>query len=199
MLETEETFVSASADSRSHKREPKGGRETKGGRANKGQGQDSRRQARLAAVQALYQVELGEMSADGVVTEFLQYRLEETIDGVQLGRIDRGLFGDLVKGVVAHRDDLVASLSGTLAEGWSFDRLERLLQIIMMCGLFELAHRPGTPARTAIHEYVDLAKAFFDDREPRMVNGVLDHLARALRPEEIGHRPGGDATKASDS
>jgi N utilization substance protein B len=174
MPQTEETVVSPSADTRP-----------------KGQGPDRRRQARLAAVQALYQVELGEMTADRVVTEFLQYRLDETIDGVQLGRIDRGLFADLVKGVVAHRAELIESLSGAIAEGWSFERLERLLQIIMMCGLFELAHRPATPARTAIHEYVDLAKAFFDDREPRMVNGVLDHLARTLRPEEIDGRPGG--------
>jgi N utilization substance protein B len=179
MLENEETSVNQSADGRTAGQGPNGGR---GVRA---QAPDRRRQARLAAVQALYQVELGETTADGVVTEFLNYRLDETIDGVQLGRIDRGLFGDLVKGVVAHRDDLVASLSGTLAEGWSFERLERLLRIIMMCGLFELAHRPATPARTAIHEYIDLAKAFFDDREPRMVNGVLDRLARSLRPEEM--------------
>jgi N utilization substance protein B len=186
MVAPEETYVSASADSRSQ------------GQGAKGPAPDRRRQARLAAVQALYQVELGEMTADRVVTEFLQYRLEETIDGVQLGRIDRGLFGDLVKGVVAHRQDLVDSLSGALAEGWSFERLERLLQIIMMCGLFELAHRPATPARTAIHEYVDLAKAFFDDREPRMVNGVLDHLARVLRPEELGERPAGGRREVGD-
>ncbi|WP_051432098.1 transcription antitermination factor NusB [Rhodovibrio salinarum] len=179
MPETEETYVTTRADTR-----------------YKGQGPDRRRQARLAAVQALYQVELGEMTADRVVTEFLQYRLDETIDGIQLGRIDRGLFGDIVKGVVAHRTDLIDSLSGALAEGWSFERLERLLRIIMMCGLFELAHRPATPARTAIHEYVDLAKAFFDDREPRMVNGVLDHLAQVLRPEEIAERPDGEGDRS---
>ncbi len=187
MLESKETDVSASADSRSERS------------GSKSHGPDRRRQARLAAVQALYQVELGEMTADRVVTEFLEHRLEETIDGVQLGQIDRGLFADIVKGVVAHRADLTQSLAGSLAEGWSFERLERLLRIIMMCGLFELAHRPATPARTAIYEYVDLAKAFFDDREPRMVNGVLDHLARALRPEEIGARPASGGAKARDA
>lgn len=187
MLETEERYVNASADSRSQRQ------------GSKDRGPDRRRQARLAAVQAIYQVELGEMTAERVVGEFLQYRLDETIDGVQLGRIDRGLFGDIVKGVAGHRADLIDSLSGALAEGWSYARLERLLQIIMMCGLFELAHRPATPARTAIHEYVDLAKAFFNDREPRMVNGVLDHLARTLRPDELGDRPSANRTEAGDA
>jgi N utilization substance protein B len=168
MLDTEEPAVTT----RAHSRQP-------------GRAPDERRQARLAAVQALYQVELGEIAADTVVHEFLQHRLEEVIDGVQLGRIDRGLFGDLVKGVTQHRADLAETAGSAIAEGWTLERLETLLRIILLCGTFELAHRPQTPARAAIHEYVDLAKAFFDDREPKMVNGVLDHLAQVLRPEEM--------------
>jgi N utilization substance protein B len=151
---------------------------------------DTRRQARLAAVQALYQVELGEASADSVVTEFLRYRLDEEIDGLQLGRIDRGLFGDLVKGVTARRQDLIETVGAGISPGWTVARLETLLRIIMMCGAFELAHRPSTPARAVIYEYVDLAKAFFEDREPGMVNAVLDHLAHTLRPDEMAQGAG---------
>jgi N utilization substance protein B len=157
---------------------------------------DTRRQARLAAVQALYQVELGQATADSVVTEFLQHRLDEEIDGLRLGRIDRGLFGDLVKGVTGRRDELVETVGAGISPGWSVQRLETLLRIIMMCGVFELAHRPSTPARAVIYEYVDLAKAFFEDREPGMVNGVLDHLAHTLRPEEMARDTGGEPRRA---
>jgi len=142
---------------------------------------DRRRQARLAAIQALYQVELGPASPRSVITEFLHYRLKEEIDGVRLGRIDRSLFGELVEQVPGQRRELQDMIAGALDADWPIDRLERLLRIIMECGVYELAERPSVPLDIVITEYVELARAFFDSREPAMVHGVLDHLGRILR------------------
>ena len=144
---------------------------------------DRRRQARLAAVQALYQVEVGEVSPRSVITEFLNHRLKEEIDGVRLGRIDRTLFGELVEQVPGQRRELQDMIAGALDEDWPIDRLERLLRIILECGVYELAERPSVPLNIVITEYVELARAFFDSREPAMVNAVLDRLGRVLRAE----------------
>lgn len=149
---------------------------------------DRRRQARLAAVQALYQVELGHLTPRSVVMEFLQHRLDEDNEGLRLGRIDRSLFGELVEGVSERRAELAAMIDGGLDAAWSFDRLETLLRIILVCGAYELAQRPAVPAQIVMDEYLDLAHAFFDDREPALVNGVLDRLARTLRPDEAEGR-----------
>jgi N utilization substance protein B len=144
---------------------------------------DRRRQARLAAVQALYQVEVGEVSPRSVITEFLNHRLKEEIDGVRLGRIDRSLFGELVEQVPGQRRELQDMIAGALEEDWPIDRLERLLRIILECGVYELAERPSVALNIVITEYVELARAFFDSREPAMVNAVLDRLGRVLRAE----------------
>ena len=158
-------------------------------RPDQGIHRDTRRQARLAGVQALYQVELGHATPDSVVMEFVEHRLDEEIDGLVIGKIDRTLFGELVKGVNGRRTDLTDMVAGALSTGWHVDRLETLLRIILLCGAYELSDRPAIPARAVIHEYVELAKAFFDDREPNLVNGVLDRLAHLLRPEELGANP----------
>lgn len=157
---------------------------------------DTRRQARLAAVQALYQVELGEATPESVVLEFLQHRLDEDNEGLVIGKVDRTLFGDLVKRVAGRREELSDMIAGALSEGWHVERLETLLRIILLCGAYELSDRPDVPARAVIHEYVELAKAFFDEREPNLVNGVLDRLAHVLRAEELGAEgpAGGDGT-----
>lgn len=153
--------------------------------STQGRSRDTRRQARLAAVQALYQVELGESTPESVVLEFLQYRLEEDFDGLVIGKVDRALFSDLVNSVAARRKDLTKLVQSTLSDGWHVERLETLLRIILLCGAFELSDRTDVPARSVIYEYVELAKAFFNDREPNLVNGVLDKLARTLRPDEL--------------
>jgi N utilization substance protein B len=144
---------------------------------------DRRRQARLAAVQALYQVDLGAANPRAVITEFLQHRLDEEIDGVRLGRIDRSLFGELVEQVSAQRGELEDMIAGALDEDWPLERLERLLRIILACGVYELAERPSVPLSIVITEYVELARAFFDSREPAFVNAVLDRLGKVLRDQ----------------
>jgi N utilization substance protein B len=154
---------------------------------------DRRRQARLAAVQALYQVEMGEAAPQSVILEFLRHRLDEEIDGVRLGRIDRSLFGELVKNVWADRANLADMVAAVLDEEWAVERLERLLRLILLCGVYELAERPRVPARAVINEYVDLARAFFDGKEPALVNGVLDRLAHTLRADELGPERGADS------
>ncbi len=155
-------------------------------RRTEGRLPDRRGQARLAAVQALYQVELGELSPRSVIHEFLEHRLDEEIDGLRLGRIDRKLFGELVEQVSRRRRELEDMIAAVLDEEWTVERLETVLRIILACGAYELAERPSVPARAIINEYVELARAFFSDREPNLVNGILDRLAHTLREEEFG-------------
>ncbi|MDH3595837.1 MAG: transcription antitermination factor NusB [Rhodospirillales bacterium] len=141
--------------------------------------------ARLGAVQALYQIELSGGSPELILQEFLEHRLDEAIDGLSLGRADRALLGDLVEGVAAESASLDDMLAAVLAEDWPVERLETLLRVILRAGAYELGYRPEIPARATITEYVNLAQAFFDGKEPGMANGVLDHLAHSLRPEEF--------------
>ncbi len=139
--------------------------------------------ARLAAVQALYQAELTAAPVEIVLAEFLALRLDEELDGVSLAAADRGLLELLVRGVGKERGELDDMLAAVLDEDWPVERLETLLQILLRVGALELTRRPEAPVRVVISEYVDLADAFFGGKEPGLVNGVLDRLARALRPE----------------
>ncbi len=161
-----------------------------GGRKHaKGGGKQSR--ARLAAVQALYQAELTGSPVEAVLAEFLAHRLDEEVDGLSLATADRGLLELLVRGVGKEREELDDMLAAVLDEDWPVERLETLLQILLRVGALELSRRPETPVRVVISEYVDLASAFFGGKEPGLVNGVLDRMARALRPEDF------DAPEAS--
>ncbi len=154
-----------------------------------------RRAARLAATQALYQIELGGASAGQVVQEFFDHRLEEEIDGLRLAKTDRRLLAELVEGVVARQGDLDDMLAAVLDRDWPVERLETLLRIVLRAGAYELSERPGVPARVIITEYLGLADAFFGGKEPGLVNAVLDRLAQALRPEEFG----ADAAETRDA
>lgn len=148
-------------------------------------GRDRRRQARMAAVQAVYQIELGEASPRSVILEFLEHRLDEDIDGLRLGEVDRPLFTELVEQVWARREEFDDMTAAVLDEAWQVERLERLLRLILRCGCYELTERRDIPARVVMNEYVELARAFFGGKEPAMVNGILDRLAHELRPEEF--------------
>jgi N utilization substance protein B len=149
----------------------------------RGKGGARQSAARLAAVQALYQAELTAAPVEAVLAEFLALRLDEELDGVSLANADRGLLELLVRGVGKERDELDDMLAAVLDEDWPVERLETLLQILLRVGALELSRRPETPVRVVVSEYVDLAGAFFGGKEPGLVNGVLDRLARALRPE----------------
>lgn len=163
--------------------------------AKRGTGGTPRSTARLAAVQALYQLELSGGDVEQVIAEFTAHRLGEAIDDVTLVRPDRALFAELVRGVTQGRRDLDDMIAAVLVEDWTIERLETLLACILRAGAHELADRPDTPARVVISEYVDLADAFYADKETGLVNGVLDRLARELRPSELAVP--GDHSKAA--
>lgn len=147
---------------------------------------DPRRAARMAAVQALYQMELGGSNADQVIAEFGRHRLGREIEGLSFGEADTELFAELVRGVALGVNDIDSMIAACLSEEWKVERLEAVLRAILRAGAYELSERHGVPPRVVITEYVDLADAFFTGKEPGLVNGVLDCVARAIRPEELG-------------
>jgi N utilization substance protein B len=142
--------------------------------------------ARLAAVQALYQLELNPaLDAEAVIHEFAHYRLGGDIEGDQLAEADPGFFADIVRGVAADQERLDADVSAALVDDWPLARLDSVLRAILRAGVWELVHRSDVPARVSISEYISLAHAFFTGKEPALANGVLDRLGRSLRPAEM--------------
>jgi len=142
-----------------------------------GSARGARRAARLAAVQALYQLEMNEATTQQVIAEFQTLRLAEDAD--------RDLFADVVAGTMTRLPELDAEIGRLLAEGWSFERLERVLRAILRAGTYELLVRLDVPPRVAINEYVEIAHSFFGGREPNLVNGLLDRLAKERREDEL--------------
>jgi N utilization substance protein B len=177
--------------------EPSGGPGHGGGRnPRSAQTARQRSSARLAAIQALYQMELAGTSADQVIREFVEQRLKEDVDGMNLVEADRRLFSELVRGVTAERGDLDDMLAAVLDEDWPVERLETLLLVLLRAGAYELSARTAVPVRVAISEYIALADAFFAGKEPGLVNGVLDRVGRALRPAEFEPESAGPAGRA---
>ena len=120
----------------------------------------SRSVARLAAVQALYQMEVSSIGVEHVIREFTEHRFDRDIDGVVLASADEGFFADLVRGVVAEQADVDARIVKRLAEGWRLERLDATVRAILRAGAFELIHRLDVPTEVAIDEYVEVAKSF---------------------------------------
>jgi transcription antitermination protein NusB len=138
--------------------------------------------ARLAAVQALYQIDLNDAPTETVITE-LRERGE---DEEGFGEADDSLFADLVRGTIANRDELDGFLNEALAPDWVLARLEAVLRAVLRAGAYELLARLEIPARVVLNEYVDIAHAFFLGKEPKLVNAVLDRVGHRLRPDELG-------------
>jgi transcription antitermination protein NusB len=142
--------------------------------------------ARLAAVQALYQLELNRgTDPEAVVREFVSHRFGREIDGDQYGEADTALFSDVVRGVTADQEGLDATISSVLTEDWPLLRLDSVLRAILRAGTYELAYRQDVPPRVSISEYTAVAYAFFVGKEPGLANGVLDRLGRDLRASEM--------------
>ncbi len=142
--------------------------------------------ARLAAVQALYQLELNpEIEPESVVREFARHHFGQEIDHDQLGEADPQFFSDIVRGAAADRERLDSDISASLVEDWPLARLDAVLRAILRAGVYELVHRHDVPARVSISEYTAVAYAFFDGKEPGLANGVLDRLGRTLRAAEM--------------
>jgi len=141
----------------------------------------ARSAARLAAVQALYQWQMEATPIARLLDEFHQHRLGREIEEVHYAQADVAFFDDLVRGVIAREEEIDTLLSERLAEGWSLARLDRTMLQILRAGAWELLARPDVPVGAAISEYVDVAHAFFEPREAKFVNGVLDAVGKAVR------------------
>jgi N utilization substance protein B len=142
--------------------------------------------ARLAAVQALYQIEAsGEADPQSVVREFARHRFGQEMDGDGLDDADPALFADIVCGVTNHRGRLDIEISAALTEDWPLPRLDSVLRAILRGGAYELMHRSDVPPRVALSEYTAIAYAFFTGKEPGLANGVLNHLAHTFRDGDL--------------
>ena len=141
----------------------------------------ARSAARLAAVQALYQIDMEGTPLASLLDEFHRHRLGAEIEGDQYAQAEVAFFDDVVKGVDARLEEIDELLSGKLAEGWRLERLDKTMLQILRAGAWELLARADIPTATVISEYVDVAHAFFEAREAKFVNGVLDSVAKAVR------------------
>ena len=146
----------------------------------------ARSAARLAAVQALYQMHMEGTALARLLNEFHQHRLGREVDdedheGEVFADAEPDFFDDIVSGVDARREEIDELLVGKLADGWTIARLDKTMLQILRAGAYELMARADVPTATAINEYVDVAKAFFDDREAKFVNGLLDAVGKDVR------------------
>ena len=141
----------------------------------------SRSAARLAAVQALYQLEMEGTPIRVLLHEFHQHRLGATIEDVTYAEAEESFFDDLVIGVDKRREEIDGLVKARLSQGWSLERLDKPMRQILRAGSYELIARPDVPTPTVISEYVDVADAFYDKREKGFVNGLLDAIAKTAR------------------
>jgi N utilization substance protein B len=148
-------------------------------------GAEQRSSARLAAVQALYQMELADAGLADIIAEFESHWIGREVEGEQYKPAELAFFRDVASGVLADQRAIDRQLDDSLTAGWPLRRVEALMRAILRAGLYELKSRPDVPARVAIKEYVDIAGAFFAREESGMINAVLDTLARAVRPGEF--------------
>src|SRR5580692_2508029 len=141
--------------------------------------------ARLAAVQALYQMELAGTGINDIFAEFESHWLGREVEGAEYLPAEAAFFRDVVSGVVREQRSLDPLIDKVLAAGWPLKRIEAVLRAVLRAGAYELGHRSDVPARVVTSEYVDVASAFVDRDETGMVNAVLDQLARELRGDEL--------------
>lgn len=144
--------------------------------------------ARLAAVQALYQMDVAGVGILEVVTEYETYRLGQEVDGAQYLEADAQWFRGIVAGVVEGQKSIDPIIHSALIEDWPLSRLDSTLRATLRAGTWELLFKRDVPVAVVVSEYVDIAKAFFDGDEPKMVNAVLDRIAkqdRIAKPDHI--------------
>jgi transcription antitermination protein NusB len=146
---------------------------------------ENRSAARLAAAQALYQMEVTGKGVKEIIAEFETCWIGQEVEGDQYKPAEIAFFRSIVSGVVENQVAIDRAVDQTLSEGWPLRRIEALMRAILRAGAFELLRRGDIPARVAIKEYVDVAGAFFDRDEAGMINAVLDALARKARAAEF--------------
>jgi len=145
----------------------------------------TRMAARLAAVQALYQMDVAGKGILETMGEFESHWIGREVDGVDAGAADRGFFRDLVAGVLREQGPIDRALDETLAENWRLARLEAVSRAILRAGAYELWFRRDVPVASTIAAYLEVASGFHDDAETKFINGALDAVARRLREDEV--------------
>ena len=146
---------------------------------------ERRSAARLAAAQALYQMEVTGGGLADILAEFEAHWIGQEVEGDQYNPAETAFFRDIVSGVLRDQVAIDRGIDEALAEGWPLKRVEALMRAILRAAFYELRSRMDVPARVAIVEYVDVAGAFFGPEESGMINAVLDALARQTRPAEF--------------
>jgi transcription antitermination protein NusB len=142
--------------------------------------------ARLAAVQALYQMDVGGTGLLETMAEYENFRLGQELDGDTYREADAAWFRDIVSGVVRGQKTIDPLVHSSLTADWPLSRLDTTLRAILRAGTYELTNRQDVPMAVIVAEYVDIAKAFYTEDEPRLVNAVLDRVARRSRGEGRG-------------
>jgi N utilization substance protein B len=141
--------------------------------------------ARLAAVQALYQMEIAGTGLNEILAEFESHWMGREVEGAQYLPAEAAFFREIVAGVLREQRSLDPLVDTTLAQGWPLKRVDAILRAVLRAGAYELAHRSDIPARVVVSEYVDIANAFIDTEETGMVNAVLDTIAHQFRAGEL--------------
>jgi N utilization substance protein B len=137
--------------------------------------------ARLAAVQALYQMDVSGEGAEAVVREFHDYRFDRDMEGERLASADEAWFAGIVRGVAAGQIGVDGAIRRRLAAGWKLERLDATVRAILRAGAYELMCQPEVPVEVVIDEYVEIAKSFFEGPEAGFVNAALDGIAANAR------------------
>jgi N utilization substance protein B len=154
----------------------------------------ARSNARLAAVQALYQMEASGDGVEAVILEFRTHRLGADPESGRPCAADDGFFADLLRGVVRLQEKIDPLINRHLSRNWTLARLDSTARAILRAAAFELIHRADVPALAVIDEYLDIAAGFFGDEDRRFINAVLDAMARDVRPDAF-ERPAGQARR----
>jgi N utilization substance protein B len=142
--------------------------------------------ARLAAVQALYQMDIAGAGINDVFAEFESHWIGGEVEGEKYLPAEAAFFRDVVSGVVRDQARLDPLIDDSLSQGWPLKRIDAILRAVLRAGAYELEHRKDIPGRVVVSEYVDVANAFVDREETGMVNAVLDQIGRQFRPDEFG-------------
>jgi N utilization substance protein B len=146
--------------------------------------------ARLAAVQALYQMDIAGTGVNDILAQFESHWIGREVEGDQYLPAEAAFFRDVVVGVLREQRTLDPLIDEILSQGWPLKRIEAILRAVLRAGAYELDHRRDVPARVVVSEYVDVAHAFVDREEVGMVNAVLDRIARRLRAAEFDRATG---------
>ncbi len=141
--------------------------------------------ARLAAVQALYQMDVSATGVTDVFAEFEAFWIGREVEGITFKPAENEFFRDILGGIVREQRAVDGKIDAALAAGWPLKRIEAVLRAILRAGAYELMFRKDVPARVVISEYVEVAHSFYSEDEPGLVNAVLDAVAREVRPGEL--------------